>query len=292
MLFAFAARMQVRVVQRPMEGFLSQMVQSSSFGTERMLSMNDLQNIPGARKTRKRVGRGPGSGLGKMSGYGHQKARTVPRGYEGGQTKMVKRLPKIGFVNALKRDIESVSISDIQDFINLKRLHAPTDDFTTIRDLYACGVINKVRDGVKVLDVRVGGAKLTSPIHLEVNQASLSAINAIEAAGGTVTCIHLNKLAMRAILKPYKFDLLPMRARPPPKLMDFYLDKNHMGYLSPEVQIRNLKLFGAVTSEPRYRAEHTTWMDQKRAVLKASREQLLEQFGPYKPKNKSKNKNN
>ena len=89
-----------------------------------------------------------------------------------------------------------------------------------------------------------------------MSRASEDAIQAVEAAGGTITCVHFNKLALRALLKPYKFDILPRRARPPPKLMNYYLDRTKAGYLSPEVQMRNLKLFGAVTSEEKLREEH------------------------------------
>ena len=53
-----------------------------------------------------------------------------------------------------------------------------------------------------------------------------------------------------------KFDLLPFRARPPPKIIGYYLDHTKAGYLAPEIQIRNLKLFGALTSEERLRQEH------------------------------------
>lgn len=89
-----------------------------------------------------------------------------------------------------------------------------------------------------------------TPMHVEVTRASEGAIEAIEKAGGTVTCAHFNSLALRALLKPHKFPgELPRRARPSPKLMPFYLDYDRRGYLSPEVQFRNMKLFGAVTSE-------------------------------------------
>ena len=97
-----------------------------------------------------------------------------------------------------------------------------------------------------------------------MSDASKQAIAAVEAAGGTVTCVHLNKLAIRAVLYPYKFDILPHRARPPPKVMEKYLDHTKCGYLSPEVQIRNLKLFGQITSEPRYRQEHEAFMAVQR----------------------------
>lgn len=72
---------------------------SLSSSTDRILRLDHLQRIPEAWKSRKRVGRGTGSGLGKMSGYGHQHSRVTPRGFEGGQTPLYKLFPKIGFHN-------------------------------------------------------------------------------------------------------------------------------------------------------------------------------------------------
>jgi hypothetical protein len=84
--------------------------------------------------------------------------------------------------------------------------------------------------------------------------------------GGTVTAVHFNTLALRALLMPYKFELLPWRARPAPKLMQFYLDKENAGYLSPEIQKRNLQLFGSVTSEMQLRKEHEAFMAYQRKL--------------------------
>lgn len=103
---------------------------------------------------------------------------------------------------------------------------------------------------------------------MEVTQASRTAIEAVEKAGGTVTCVHFNKLAMRALLKPHKFEILPWRARPIPTIMQYYLDKDNSGYMSPEIQIRNAKLFGHVTSEAKYRAEHEAFMTYIRSLKK------------------------
>ena len=108
-------------------------------------------------------------------------------------------------------------------------------------------------------------------MHFEVRSASRSAISAVEAVGGTVTCAHFNPLALRALIKPLKFELLPRRARPSPRVMDYFLDRNRAGYLSPEVQIRNLKLFGHVTSEQSMREEHTRYMDLRRVEMKDER---------------------
>ena len=77
--------------------------------------------------------------------------------------------------------------------------------------------------------------KLSTKLHLEVSFASKSSIDMVEKAGGTVTCVHFNKLALRALIKPFRFDILPRRARPNPKIMDYYLDRTKAGYLSPEV---------------------------------------------------------
>ena len=109
-------------------------------------------------------------------------------------------------------------------------------------------------------------------MHLEVSQASEEAIKAVENAGGTVTCTHFNTLALRALIKPYKFVTLPRRARPPPKLMGYYLDRTKCGYLSPEIQIRNLKLFGCLTSEKTLRAEHDDFMKRKHEAYRKIRE--------------------
>lgn len=114
--------------------------------------------------------------------------------------------------------------------------------------------------------------ELKSAIHLEVSFASRAAIKAIEDAKGTVTCVHFNRLALRALIKPLKFDILPRRARPSPKIMEYYLDKSVCGYLSPEIQARNLALFGYVTSEAESREEFHKVMHMRRHLIKAEQE--------------------
>ena len=109
--------------------------------------------------------------------------------------------------------------------------------------------------------------------------ASRAAIDAIEGAGGTITSVHFNRLALQALCKPFKFSVLPRRARPPPKLVEFYMDQTQCGYLSPEIQVRNLRMFGAVTSEPRLREEHGYFMRAKWEQTKqmaAAREEAAE----------------
>ena len=95
-----------------------------------------------------------------------------------------------------------------------------------------------------------------------------------------MTTVHFNRLALKALLKPARFDLLPRRARPAPKRMSYYLDKDKAGYLSPEIQVRNLKLFGAVTSEKRLREEHLQLLKYRRILAKKEKNPLI----LYKPK--------
>ncbi len=240
----------------------------------RILSLNNLHNLPGAKKNRKRVGRGRGSGRGKLSGRGHQKARNKPRGYEGGQTPLYKLLPKIGFHNHYTRKWAVIKLDRIQDMLDQGRLVPHSDKFITIRDLMVCGLLTSPREGVKIVGFDDPTNNISKPIHLEVNKASKSAIAKIEAAGGTVTCCHMTPLSLRAITKPFKFQILPRRARPPPRLMGYYLDANWCGNLNSTIQIRNLKLFGATDSEQMYAEEHKQWMDKKRAILKEAREKF------------------
>jgi hypothetical protein len=155
-----------------------------------------------------------------------------------------------------------VNVGMLKEYIDMGRIVPKENAFITSRDLVMSGLVKAGDDGIKLLGQ--GKAFVRTPIHLEVSMASAEAIAAIEGAGGTVTCVHLNKLAVRAMLKPYKFELLPRRARPHPKIINYYLDKTKNGYLSPEIQIRNMKMFGTVTSEKQYREEHDNYMRAKR----------------------------
>lgn len=229
-----------------------------------LLPLNNMQPIKEAFPKKKRWGRGPGSDRGKLCGHGHQKSYAHGIAFEGGQAPIYKTRPKVGFNNHTRKDLAVVNIGQIQEWIDRGRLVPKKDDFITIRDLMVCGIVKDAREGVKLLGKGKELAK--TPIHLEVSYASSEAIRTIEALGGTVTCVHLNKLALRALIKPYKFELLPRRARPPPKIINHYLDRTKNGYLSPEIQIRNLKMFGTVTSEKKYRAEHDRFMEAKRAA--------------------------
>ena len=227
------------------------------------LRLNMLQPSPGANRPARRVGRGPGSGWGKTAGKGHkgQGARgSVRLGFEGGQTPLYLRTPKVGFNGRARRlrlglEFETLNVGQLQLWLDMGRLRPPAAEgadgggpaMLTMRELVSCGLLRTVRHGVKLLGE--GAHLVRSPIHLEVSRASARAIAAIEAAGGTVTCAHYNRLALRALLRPEKFAArfdgalqLPRRARPPPKLMKYYVDGARRGEFSPEVQKRNREL--------------------------------------------------
>jgi large subunit ribosomal protein L15 len=133
-----------------------------------------------------------------------------------------------------------INLGKLQDFVDMGRLS--TERTLTMKDLVEAGVatMSSVKHGMKLL--AKGKERLRSPLKLEVSRASQSAIEALEAVGGEVTTVHFNRLALRALLKPHKFDLLPKRARPPPKLLPYYTNYKNRGYLSLEVQLKNMNL--------------------------------------------------
>lgn len=159
-------------------------------GSERPISqgvcvrmrINDLSPAPGARKERKRVGRGIGSGLGKTSGKGHkgQKARSgggKGPAFEGGQTPLQRRLPKRGFTNKWRRNWSIVSLARLNDF--------PAGTEITPELLRERGVVKDLGDGLKVLGTGTIERKLTVKAHA----FSASAREKIEAAGGKAEVI-------------------------------------------------------------------------------------------------------
>lgn len=210
-----------------------------------VLKLNMLQDNPGAVKKKRRVGRGIGSSKGKTAGRGHkgQKARaggSISLGFEGGQTKFYKLLPKRGFTNKRhKTDMVAINLGTLQDYVDMGRLDI--DKVLTLKDLCDAGMctISSMKNGIKLL--AKGKERLTTPLQLEVSRSSTQAIEAMEAIGGEVTSVHYNRLALRALLKPDKFIQLPKFARPPPKWQSYYTnwDENR-GYLSVQAQMRSL----------------------------------------------------
>ena len=147
------------------------------------MRLHDLRPSVGSTHSRKRVGRGPGSGRGTTAGRGMngQKSRAgggVKVGFEGGQTPLYRRLPqKKGFNNINRKEFVVVNVNELEIF------DAGTE--ITIEMLKKSGLINKTKDGIKLL----GNGELTKSLTVKVNKFSKSAEEKIKAAGGTVEVI-------------------------------------------------------------------------------------------------------
>ena len=142
-----------------------------------------LDELKPAQKTetKKRVGRGIGSGLGKTSGRGHkgQKARSgggVRRGFEGGQTPLYRRLPKRGFKNINAKKYTEVTLT---------MLNKATTEEVTAESLIKDGIISKANDGIVIL----GTGSLEKKLTVKATRFTASAAEKIEAAGGKVEVI-------------------------------------------------------------------------------------------------------
>ncbi|UWR26956.1 50S ribosomal protein L15 [Sulfitobacter sp. S223] len=149
------------------------------------MKLHELSDNAGATKPRKRVGRGPGSGTGKMGGRGikGQKSRSgvAIKGYEGGQMPLYQRLPKRGFSKPNRKEYAVVNLGLIQKFIDEGKIdikNAITEDA-----LIASGLVRRKRDGIRVL----AKGDVTAKMNLEVTGASKSAVEAVEKAGGSLT---------------------------------------------------------------------------------------------------------
>ena len=147
------------------------------------MKLHTMYPNDGAVKTRKRVGRGTGSGLGKTSGKGHkgQNARSgggVRPGFEGGQLPLFRRLPKRGFTNAkFKTTYAVLNLSDLNKFENGTEI--------TPELLKDMGILKKQLDGVKVL----GKGKLEKKLTVKAHKFSNTAKEAIESLGGKAEVI-------------------------------------------------------------------------------------------------------
>lgn len=143
------------------------------------MKIHELGPAPGSVKKRKRVGRGPGSGHGGTSCKGNkgQRARSgggSPRGFEGGQMPLQRRLPKRGFKNPFRKEYNILNVGELNQF--------GSDAVVDAGVLIQSGLIKRLKDGVKIL----GGGEVTHALKVKVDRASLSARAKIEAAGGSV----------------------------------------------------------------------------------------------------------
>ena len=141
------------------------------------MKLHELKPAEGSRSSRKRIGRGIGSGTGKTAGKGHkgQNARSgggVRPGFEGGQNPLFRRLPKRGFTNINRKDYAVVNIEVLNRF----------DEGTEVTPalLIETGVVSNERSGIKIL----GDGSLEKKLTVKAHKFSGSAKEAIEAAGG------------------------------------------------------------------------------------------------------------
>jgi large subunit ribosomal protein L15 len=146
------------------------------------MKLHELHNPAGARKKRKRVGRGPGSGWGKTSGRGSkgQNSRAGGKtavGFEGGQMPLKRRLPKRGFTNIFKKQYALVNVRDLERFES----NSTVDPVALVK----AGLIKKLYDGVKVL----GEGTLTKALTVKAHHMSKQAREKIEGAGGKAELI-------------------------------------------------------------------------------------------------------
>ena len=151
------------------------------------MKLNEISDVEGATHSRKRVGRGIGSGKGKTGGRGvkGQKSRSGVsiNGFEGGQMPLFRRLPKRGFVNIFAKNFNVVSLGRVQQAIDAGKLDASaTVDLAALK---AAGLVRRAKDGVRVL----GDGELTTKVSFLVDGASKSAVEKVEKAGGSIKTV-------------------------------------------------------------------------------------------------------
>jgi large subunit ribosomal protein L15 len=148
------------------------------------MKLSEIADRPGARKSRRRVGRGIGSGKGKTAGRGGkgQTARTgvAIKGFEGGQMPLHRRLPKRGFKKPFRKNYNEINLGRIQQAIDAGKLEAGAT--VNVEALVKAGVLRRPRDGVRLL----GEGELKAKVAFAVAGASKSAKEAVEKAGGSV----------------------------------------------------------------------------------------------------------
>jgi large subunit ribosomal protein L15 len=150
-----------------------------------MKHLGNIKKATGATHSKKRVGRGAGSGHGKTSTRGHngQKSRAGSRvraGFEGGQMPMNRRLPKFGFTNRFRVDYQELNVGKLQEMIENNKL-----DSSLLIDasmLYELGLLRKQNVPFKVL----GNGEIKIPLNISADSFSKTAKEKIEAAGGTI----------------------------------------------------------------------------------------------------------
>lgn len=211
-----------------------------------------LRDNAGARKMKKRLGRGLGGGRGKRSGRGQKgwKARGHGRAkpwrtYEGGQTpSLTERLPKWGSRRA-KRLFKPFNLDKLKLWIDTGRIDATKE--ITVKELVDAKIVKNVKMGYGVKVLANGAAHFNHSIKLQVQQASKRAIEAIERVGGTIEVRYYDRISMLAKVRPDRFAFQPKFEIPKHKNdIAYYMDADRRGYLSgiaplkPELLIPSL----------------------------------------------------
>ena len=148
------------------------------------MKLNEIKPSINSTKKPKRVGRGPGSGLGKTAGRGvkGQKSRTgvAINGFEGGQNPIYRRLPKRGFKNIFSKNIQIINMQQLQLAIDQKKINSPD---ISEEDLLKASILKKSKGKAKLLS----NGNLKSVVNIKISYASKNAVQKIEKTGGTIS---------------------------------------------------------------------------------------------------------
>jgi large subunit ribosomal protein L15 len=148
------------------------------------MRLNQITDIAGSRKGRKRLGRGIGSGLGKTGGRGGkgQTARTGVRinGFEGGQMPIYRRLPKRGFNVPFPNEYNEINVGDVQAAVDAGRIDAAEP--VSVESLVKAGILRRPLDGLRLL----GDGEIKAKLTFVVKHATKSATAAVQKAGGAI----------------------------------------------------------------------------------------------------------
>jgi len=187
---------------------------------------------------------GSGHGLARSAGEGSKghkshEGGTTSWGFEGGQAPLWRRTPKIGVAmpRFLRKELETINLHRLQMWVDTKRINP--DEVITMKTLRDSGLVKSIKHGVKLL--ATGKESFSAKVNVQVSQASEEAIHAIERAGGSITSVYYTSLALRALLKPERFDFPIKSPRPVPKEIGYYLNYRNRGYLSSRLQLERLK---------------------------------------------------
>ena len=155
------------------------------------MELNKLNDNNGAKSSKKRLGRGVGSGLGKTSGKGHkgQKSRSGVsiKGFEGGQMPIHRRLPKRGFNKHNRKVYRILNLGDLQKVIDNGKIDIKKEINNSV--ILSSGIIKNLKDGIRIL----ARGKITSKVNILVDGASKNAVKQVEKAGGNLAVTEKNK---------------------------------------------------------------------------------------------------